>query len=269
MLLIQTAFDQEFAAVLAAGSHRQAAEIPGGSLPASDMNLQRLTIAGQPCLAMMTGMGLSAARARLTDLLDRLERLSPPERPELVLSIGLAGGLNPDLPFGYVGLIDNVVKLDQPVNDLANVGETKGQLGPIPANVDRLSSNLRERVGVHSLVSIRQVALTMQSKRRLTEQTGAELCDMETHAVADVCRQRQLPWVGVRVVSDTAREDLPAWVLTLPPLVEQKRWLKVSGRVVTHPQDWPSLLRLALRMQRLKPILTQVTIDLVTHVLSA
>ncbi len=38
-------------------------------------------------------------------------------------------------------------------------------------------------------------------------------------------------------------------------------------RVATHPQDLTSLIRLALRLQRLKPILTQLTIDLVTHVL--
>ncbi len=45
---------------------------------------------------------------------------------------------------------------------------------------------------------------------------------------------------GARVVSDEAGENLPAWIMTLPRLIEQKNWLRLAGRiasrVATHPK---------------------------------
>lgn len=220
MLLLQTAFDQEFKAVSRAAGTSQ---------------------------VLMTGIGPRSAREQLSSMLDRIER------PELVLSIGLAGGLSPELSCGQSLLIDRVVTLDD-------------SLG-ITANLERLSSNLRERMRVQSLLTLSAPALTAQAKQRLAEQSVAAACDMETHAVASVCRERQLPWIGARVISDACTDNIPAWILTLPRLIEQKQWPRLAARVATHPQDFPGLIRLALRMRRLETILTQLTTDLIQHVL--
>ena len=283
MLLLQTAFDQEFAAVMAAGSC------------VADSTVPTIEVAGRTCMVLMTGIGPRAARKELAAMLDRIER------PELVLSIGLAGGLNPELKFGDACLIGSVQTVARPSVARPSVARpSQAVLNPvvfnkdsrrpekadlhesarpgkavprvpreIPSNLERLSSNLRERLRVHDLVTIASPALTPQSKRQLAEQTSAALCDMETYAIADECQQRQLPWIGARVVSDAAGDNIPGWIMTLPRLIEQKRWLRLLGRVATHPQDLPGLIRLALRMQQLKPILTQLTTDLVTHVLPA
>lgn len=239
MLLIQTAFDQERAAVQAAGSQ------------ADDRADGIRLIAGRECQVLMTGIGPQAARRSLTSHLDR------GEPPELVLSIGLAGGLLADLSFGQTCLIDQVALGNQTGSD---------STGSLTANLDRLSSNLRERMRVHSLVTLMHPALDARAKRQLTASSSAGLCDMETHAIAALCQQRNLAWLGARVVSDAVDESIPAWIISLPRLIEQKRWLSVLSRVATHPQDFPALLRLGRRMQRLKPILTQLTIDLVSHV---
>ena len=284
MLLLQTAFDQEFAAVMAAGSRVADATVP------------TIEVAGRACHVLMTGIGPRAARKELAAMLDRIEP------PELVLSIGLAGGLKPTLKFGEVCLIGSVARPSQTVarpsqtvarpsqavlnpvvsnedgtrpreavpQDLARPGKAVPRVPlQIHTNLERLSSNLRERRRVQDLVTITSPALTAESKRQLADQTSAALCDMETYAIADECQQRQLPWIGARVVSDTASDNIPGWIMTLPRLIEKKRWLQLLGRVATHPQDLPSLIRLAMRMQRLKPILTQLTTDLVTHVLPA
>ena len=298
MLLLQTAFDQEFAAVMAAGSR------------VADAIEPTIEVAGRSCMVLMTGIGPRAAHKALAAMLDRIEP------PELVLSIGLAGGLKPTLKFGEVCLIGSVARPSvarpsvarpsvarpsqavlnpvvsnedstrpekavvqdsaRPEKAVVQDSARPGKAVPpeavppeIHSNLERLSSNLRERLRVHSLVTIPAPALTAQSKRQLAEQTLAALCDMETYAIADECQRRQLPWIGARVVSDAAGDNIPGWIMRLPRLIEQKRWLRLLGRVATHPQDLPSLIRLALRMQRLKPILTQLTTDLVTHVLPA
>lgn len=211
-----------------------------------------IQIGDHHCIVLMTGMGPRAARTQLSALLDRAER------PELVLSIGLAGGLQTDLSFGEARLIEHV---------LCKIDERSQATTLIAANLERLSSNLRERMDVCNLVTLKRPALTVEAKRSLAGQTAAAMCDMETYAVADECRRRQLPWVGARIVSDAVGDTIPAWIVTLPRLIEQKQYLPMLGRIATHPQDLPCLIRLALRMQRLKPKLTQLTLDLVTHVL--
>ncbi len=160
MLLLQTAFDQEFKAVSKAAGTSQ---------------------------VLMTGIGLQSARKQLTAMLDRIER------PDLVLSIGLAGGLRPGFNFGQSLLIDRV----------STLADTKG----IAADLDRLSSNLHERMRVQSLLTLSSPALTAHAKQQLAQQTAAVACDMETYAIADVCRQRQIAWIGARVISDTATDS--------------------------------------------------------------
>ncbi len=246
MLLLQTAFDPEFKAVAAAGV--RSANNPSSEVHQLGAGDLRVTVAGRECVVLKTGIGLKPARKSLSAILDRIER------PDAVLSIGLAGGLDPRWKVGQSLLIENVSRLDHAPSH--------------SADFDRLASNLRERMSVATLVSLAAPALTVEAKRRLGEQTRADACDMETYAIADVCRQRQIPWLGARVISDAADDHIPAWITTLPHLLEQKKWLRLLARLATHPQDLPRLLRLALRMQRLSHTLTHLTVDLVQHVLS-
>ncbi len=169
MLLIQTAFDQEFAAVMAAGAS-QADQVNG-----------LIRIGDHDCRVLMTGIGPKAAKEQLTSLLARIER------PQLVLSIGLAGGLMPELKLGQTFLIDKVWAANQPA---------QGTDRALPANLELLASNLRERMSVSSLVTLSRPALTSEAKADLAHQHAAALCDMETVAVAEVCREHGVPWLA-------------------------------------------------------------------------
>jgi hypothetical protein len=48
-----------------------------------------------------------------------------------------------------------------------------------------------------------------EQKRTLHDRTGAEFVDMETFAVADVCRSRAIPFFAFRVILDTVDERIP------------------------------------------------------------
>ena len=54
-----------------------------------------------------------------------------------------------------------------------------------------------------------RIATTAADKRKLHEDTRAEAAEMESGAVHEVCAGRAIPCVTVRVISDTANEDLP------------------------------------------------------------
>jgi adenosylhomocysteine nucleosidase len=59
------------------------------------------------------------------------------------------------------------------------------------------------------ILSLDRVAVTAAEKRRLREQTGAVAIEMESVAVAAKAREWDLPFRCIKVVSDTAMDDMP------------------------------------------------------------
>ena len=103
--------------------------------------------------------------------------------PSLVLTCGLAGGLAPELALGDI------------VFDAASE-ELRARLVAAGAKAAKFFCSKR-------------IVTTIAEKRRLRDETGAGAVEMESAAIHAVCRERAVPCVTVRVVSDTALEDLP------------------------------------------------------------
>jgi hypothetical protein len=90
------------------------------------------------------------------------------------------------------------------------VSLTEGVLAPIS-----LSLPDPEAVMPMAIVTVSRVLASVEAKRRLAATSGAQLVDMETHAVATVARAAGLACGSVRVVSDDATQDLPREVAAL------------------------------------------------------
>lgn len=163
----------------------------------------------------VTGMGPEAARTRFEkELEDR--------RPDWVLTCGFCGGLNPELSGTTV-----VADADAP-------------------------GNLRERLEAMGVRPVRfhtaaRVAGTAKEKARLFAQTGADAVEMESGVIREICRERGIPALTVRVVSDTAEEDLPVDFNKLMTAKGGVHFGRLALELATHPRAIPRLMKLQRR----------------------
>lgn len=161
---------------------------------------------------LTTGMGERNARAACTEALAAAQ-------PPWVITGGIAGGLEPTLRTG-----DARYDADPDFPKLAALQ----RLGLLPGRC----------------VMVGRIAVTPADKSRLREQSGADLVDMESAAIREVCRSSGIPSATLRTVSDTAHETLPLDFGQLVDADQQLIWWKLAGAILASPGTIPKLLRL-------------------------
>jgi len=147
------------------------------------------------------------------------------ERPQLVLSCGFAGGLNPDLPAGAVLF----------------AADAETGLGPA-----LLAAGARPA----RFHCARQAACTAASKRAAWAATSADAVEMESHVIHTLCHQQRVPCATVRVILDAASEDLPLDFNLLMTPDQRLDPLKLALTLVKSPAKVRALLRLGSQSRR-------------------
>lgn len=138
--------------------------------------------------------------------------------PKMVLTCGFAGGLDPGLRTGEV-LFDTV---DATLREaLAAAGARPGQFHC----ADRIATSVEE-------------------KARLRASSGADAVEMESAHVRRACAREGLPVATVRVILDTASEDLPLDFSQLMAADETVSMGKLAVALLKSPGKVPALLRL-------------------------
>lgn len=169
------------------------------------------TNGAQRARLLLTGMGLMNAQRAITAELARAT-------PRRVLSAGFAGGLAPGLSMG-------TVLFSSSDDELARSLQSAGAL---PARF-----HCAERV-----------VTTAREKRALHEQTGADAVEMESEIICSVCGRQGIPNAVVRVILDTATEDLPLDFNSLMNTRQELAPGKLALALLRRPQIIPALLRL-------------------------
>jgi len=184
---------------------------------------------------LITGMGQQNARAALDRVLaaalgsrHRQTAGSSPDdtltRATTVFTCGFAGGLNPALAPGDV-LFETA---DDALQEKLLIAGAK------PAK----------------FYCSARIAVTAAEKAELRQTTGADAVEMESGAIHALCHERGLAVATMRVISDTAKDDLPLDFnqLTHPDLRLDYR--KLAGVLARSPGTIIPLLRLHKKCRR-------------------
>jgi nucleoside phosphorylase len=193
----------------------------------------RKIAAGRPGVSiLLTGIGKKNAERAVRDFL-----AGGANRPNLVLTCGFAGGLEPRLTHGEIVFSTDDSALR---NRLLAAGAGEGKF----FCADR-------------------IAVTAEEKWALWQKTGADAVEMESEIIRAVCREHGIPSATVRVISDIAGEDLPLDFNALAKPDQNLDFGKLAWAIAKSPGKIPALLRLqkqtAAAAKKLAQVLDRVT----------
>ena len=157
------------------------------------------TLGGQSVALLALGIGKECARIAA-------EMTIRCYRPDLVISSGFGGGLQPDIRAGDVVIGTEILELGKDKGDQITWTTTHKPLRPARIRWD-------EDSGIHvhygKILTTDEMVLRASNKARIGRATGALAVDMETSAVAAVCAARKTDFLAVRGITDMVDEDLP------------------------------------------------------------
>lgn len=159
---------------------------------------------------LVTGIGRRNAAESIRAVLEE-------ERPRVVLTCGFAGGLNPKLSLG------SIVFEEDPVVGLKS---ELIELGAIPGR----------------FYCSKRVAITAMEKQSLWLHTSADAVEMESSVIRTICREYSIPSATIRVISDTAHDDLPLDFNALMTADDRINYLRLIWSVITSPRKLPRLV---------------------------
>lgn len=161
-----------------------------------------------------SGTGFARARRATLALVDA-------HSPKWVLSCGFAGALVSSIKIGDIVVADSIV-------------DTHGQSllmdVAFPADPAR---------GLHigRLLTSDAIVRLVDEKRQLAARHAALAVDMESLAVAQVCRERSVRFLSVRAISDDLSGDLPPEVLSLVGATGTTRLGSALGAIFKRPDS--------------------------------
>lgn len=166
---------------------------------------------GLECQVVVSGIGKKNAEPALVRALEAFA-------PELVLTCGYAGGLDPRLAPGTV-IFD--------ADDATRLTPALAKLGAVPVK----------------FFCSERIAVTTADKQALRLQTGADAVEMESGVIRTLCRERGISSATVRVISDDANTDLPMDFNQVSSADGNMNYLKLAVALVKSPSLVPKLKR--------------------------
>jgi adenosylhomocysteine nucleosidase len=163
-------------------------------------------LGGCEVVALAGGVGKVKAAACTQYLIDRFSI-------EALLCTGVAGAVNPKLTAGDVVVCQETLQHDFDPGDPKVLKRFRRRWLEADTKLTKLALETARGLGVADrcctgkLLTGDQAIVSQEKRQWLWETFGADCVDMESAAVAEVCRLNDVPFVIVRAISDSAEED--------------------------------------------------------------
>jgi adenosylhomocysteine nucleosidase len=156
---------------------------------------------------------------------------------ELLVSIGLAGGLDPALRTGDLVIASTLVT----PGEIAYRAETQ------PEWREKLAEAMRGelRCVIAPIVGSDTAIVSAQAKAELFRATQAVAVDMESHGVARAAAEMGVPFIALRVIADEAHRAIPWSAMAGMAPDGSVRPAAVIFRLLLRLWEVPALIRLA------------------------
>ena len=201
------------------------------------------------------GASVPASREHASTGQARLARTLAP--PDLVLTCGFAGGLNQDLKLG------DVVFECFPGSSRGDEAQSKIGNQLEPPYVGCWEKLVAAGAKSAKFFCADRIATTVAEKKKLRDETGADAVEMESAAIHIVCAERGIPCATVRVISDTANEDLPLDFNALSKPDKSLDFSKLFLTVAKSPGKISALMELQIKSkfaaEKLAEVLAKLT----------
>jgi adenosylhomocysteine nucleosidase len=201
----------------------------GPSMPrGGDPPLSELAVLGEGSLLALSGIGRAAAAVAARALVDA--------GVSALMTFGMAGGLDPALESGSVVIARELISTDG-----VRYPTCRAWREQVAAAVSTLCAVTQGDL----LTSSHAIAMPAD-KAAAFRSTGAAAVDMESAAVAEIAAEHKLPFIAVRVIVDTAADQLPRAVVAAS-LAGKVQIARLIGGLIVAPREIAALIRLARR----------------------
>jgi len=167
------------------------------------------------------GMGFPLARRATQALIDA-------HTPDWVISAGFSGALRPEMKVGDIVAANSIVD--------AHGQELKVDM-KMPADPER-------GLYVGRILTSDHLVRTVEEKRQLAAAHDALAVDLESLAVAQICRDTRTKFLAIRVISDDLSADLPPEILSVVGSTGTMRMGAALGALWKRPSSVSDLWKL-------------------------
>jgi adenosylhomocysteine nucleosidase len=193
---------------------------------------QKLAADNSEISILLTGIGRRNAEKSVREFL-------AVNSPTLVLTCGFAGALNPELKIG-----DVVFEISNTFSSRSRVDETQIKNQSETPHVVSYNELLAAGAKPAKFACADRIATTAAEKKKLRDATGADAVEMESATICALCDEKKIPSATMRVISDTAQEDLPLDFNALMTADQKISSTKLAMALMKSPGVVPRLLKL-------------------------
>ena len=159
--------------------------------------IERLQDGAVPVYLLQTGIGLEKAEQSLRLSLEYLKNNTQKSIPDYVLNFGLCGAIHPEREIGDLIIGTDAISENQ-VNTIFHFDSSL--VADLSANLHSQSVNFV----TGRIYSSNKAIADEKTRSKIYEDLDAQVVDMESAAIAQVCQQFEIPCAALKYVSDNA-----------------------------------------------------------------